>query len=265
MSSTCRSVAMGLAWMGLVPIAGAAAPSQVSPACSKASAVAAYESLPLAFEANAGQFDDAVRFLARGSGYTLWVTPGEAVLGLVEPGAAAPARILRVQLVGASDDTTLRGEDRRAGVVNHFTGSDPARWRTRVPTFAKVRYASAYPGIDLVYYGQKRALEYDFLVAPGADPSAIALRFRGAESTRIEEDGSLTVGVGGRDLRWKAPHAYQTIEGRRVDRRQRVPSRCRRLHDRVLRAGLRPQRAAGDRPGARLLDIPGRPGLRPWT
>ena len=108
MSSTCRSVAMGLAWMGLVPIAGAAAPSQVSPACSKASAVAAYESLPLAFEANAGQFDDAVRFLARGSGYTLWVTPGEAVLGLVEPGAAvtAPARILRVQLVGASDDTT---------------------------------------------------------------------------------------------------------------------------------------------------------------
>ena len=218
MSSTCRSVAMGLAWMGLVPIAGSAAPSQVAPACSKASAVAAYESLPLAFEANAGQFDDAVRFLARGNGYTLWVTPSEAVLGLVEPGAAATARarILRVQLVGASDDATLHGEDRRAGVVNHFSGNDPARWRTRVPTFAKVRYASAYPGIDLVYYGQKRALEYDFLVAPGADPSAIALRFSGAESTRIEEDGSLTLGVGGRHLRWKAPHAYQTIEGRRV-------------------------------------------------
>jgi hypothetical protein len=218
MSSTCRSVAMGLAWMGLVPIAAAAAPSQVSPACSKAPAVAAYESLPLAFEANAGQFDDAVRFLARGSGYTLWVTPSEAVLGLVEPGAAetARARIVRVQLVGASDDTTLHGEDRRAGVVNHFSGNDPARWRTRVPTFARVRYASAYPGIDLVYYGQQRSLEYDFVVAPGADPSAIALRFRGAESTRIEEDGSLTLGLGGRDLRWKAPHAYQTIEGRRV-------------------------------------------------
>ena len=218
MPSTCRSVVLGLAWMGLAPIAGSAAPSQVAPACSKASALAAYESLPLAFEANAGQFDDAVRFLARGSGYTLWVTPSEAVLGLVEPGAAAtaPARILRVQLVGTSDDTTLHGEERRAGVVNHFSGSDPARWRRHVPTFAKVRYASAYPGIDLVYYGQKRALEYDFVVAPGADPSAIVLRFRGAEKTRIEADGSLTLGLGGRDVRWKAPHAYQTIEGRRV-------------------------------------------------
>ena len=79
-----------------------------------------------------------------------------------------------------------------------------------------MRYASAYPGIDLVYYGRSARLEYDFVVAPGADPSAIALRFRGAESTRIEGDGSLTLGVGGRDLRWKAPHAYQTIEGRRV-------------------------------------------------
>ena len=215
MSSTCRPVVMGLALMGLAPIAGAV-PSQVSPACSKASAVTAHESLPLAFEANAGQFDDTVRFLARGSGYALWLTPREAVLGLVAPEAGERARMVRIQLVGANESASLHGEDRLAGVVNHFSGNDPARWRTRVPTFARVRFASVYPGIDLVYYGQKRALEYDFVVAPGSDPSVIALRFKGAESARVEEDGSLMLSVGGRDLRWKAPHVYQAIAGRRV-------------------------------------------------
>ena len=79
-----------------------------------------------------------------------------------------------------------------------------------------MRYESAYPGIDLVYYGQKRGLEYDFVVAPGADPSAISLRFTSADSARVEADGSLALGVGERGLRWKAPYAYQTIDGRRV-------------------------------------------------
>lgn len=212
MSSTRRPVAMGLALMGLASIAGAA-PSQVSPACSKASATSV--SLPLAFEANAGQFDDTVSFLARGSGYTLWLTPREAVLGLMAAEGAS-TRIVRMQLVGANDKASLHGEDRLAGVVNHYRGNDPARWRTRVPTFARVRSASAYPGIDLVYYGHKRALEYDFIVAPGADPSPIALRFSGADDVRIDADGSLMLGVGGRDVRWKAPHVYQTIDGQRV-------------------------------------------------
>jgi hypothetical protein len=213
-----RPALLGLVLIGFAPIAGAIAPSAASPSCSPASALAAHDSLPLAFEPNVGQFDETVSFLARGSGYTLWLTPREAVLGLVEPGTAAPARArtVRMQLVGASGTPSLQAEDRRAGVVNHFSGHDPGRWRTRVPTFGKVRYAAVYPGIDLVYYGQKRALEYDFVVAPGADPSAIALRFTGADSARVEADGSLALDVGGRDLRWKAPHAYQAIEGRRV-------------------------------------------------
>ena len=217
MLSKSRS-AFGLVLIAFAPVAGATSPSRVPSTCFNASTAAAYEGLPLAFEPNAGQLDDAVRFVARGSGYTLWLTPREAVLGLLEPGAAgaAHARIVRMQLLGASGTPTLRGEDRRAGVVNHFRGDDPSRWRTQVPTFGRVRYESAYPGIDLVYYGQKRSLEYDFVVAPGSDPSAIALRFTGADSARVEADGSLALGVGERGLRWKAPYAYQTIDGRRV-------------------------------------------------
>jgi hypothetical protein len=150
--------------------------------------VEAYGHLPLSFEANQGQTAAEVKFLARGSGYALFLTPTEAVLTLHKPtnkeagrlrpgsarqaplGPAEPPAIVRLKLVGANPNPTLEGMDELPGKVNYLRGNDPKQWRTNVPTYGKVRYAQAYPGIDLVYYGNPRQLEHDFVVAPGADP-----------------------------------------------------------------------------------------------
>jgi hypothetical protein len=196
-----------------------------APACTIAAETgSAHARLPLSFEANTGQYADDVRFLARGNGYALWLTPGEAVLSLAAPAQGARAgdavprqdHALRMQVVNANLEARTDGEERLPGVVNHYRGSDPARWRTGVPTFARVRYSSVYPGIDLVYYGREGRLEYDFEVGPGADPSLIALRFAGAGSLRLAEDGSLVLGIAGRELRWDAPALYQAVDGRHV-------------------------------------------------
>jgi hypothetical protein len=211
--------------MTALPIVAAAAAPETHGACRAAAHATgradahiaeSYGHLPLSFEANAGQYDDDVRFLARGGGYALWLTPREAVLALgpVQTDAAAPD-VLRMRVRGASTHALVTGEDRLAGVVNHFAGRDPSRWRTSVPTFAKVRYASVYPGVDLEYYGNQRQLEYDFVVAPGADPSVIAMEFPGAQDARIDADGSLVLGVAGREVRWNAPVAYQPVGGER--------------------------------------------------
>src|SRR5262249_39076737 len=154
--------------------------------------------LPMSFEANRGQLDARVDFLARGHGYALWLTPGEATLALrgqrgeqphapaaeqprrLEPprpgeaatdpaGLADPAAVLRMKLVGA-DPAAAAGLDELPGKANYFFGNDPAAWRTNVPTYGRVRYRDVYPGVDLVYYGNGGQLEYDFVVAPGADP-----------------------------------------------------------------------------------------------
>lgn len=206
MPSTRLTLVVSLALAPVAAVAGA------SPTCSKPAGVAAYAKRPLAFEPNAGQLDASVRYLARGRAYTLWLTPRGAALRL----SADASRLVHMELVRSNDAATLRGEDRLTGVVNDFRGDDPARWRTRIPTFGKVREASAYPGIDLVYYGREGTLEYDFVVAPAADPSVIALRFAGIDGARIEADGGLRLDADGRELRWRAPESYQTIEGRRV-------------------------------------------------
>ena len=154
-----------------------------------------YGKLPLSFEANQGQSDDQVKFLARGQGYGLFLTPTEAVLSLRAPRTQtlaaerrdrhAPSRcrpsaaVVRMRLVGANTHPELTGLDPLPGKSNYFIGDDPARWQRDVPNYARVKYAGVYPGIDLVYYGNQRQLEYDIVVAPGADPAAHRARLRG--------------------------------------------------------------------------------------
>ena len=116
----------------------------------------AYGQLPLIFEANAGQIDGEVKFLSRGRGYTLFLTPDEAVLALVK--APGDQTVLRMTLVGASPSPRVTGLEELPGKVNYFIGNDPAKWRTNVPTYAKVKYEAVYPGVDLVYYGNQREL-----------------------------------------------------------------------------------------------------------
>jgi hypothetical protein len=167
----------------------------------------AYGRLPLLFEANRGQTHDEVRFLSRGPGYSLYLTAGEAVLAL--PGPVA----LRMSLAGASAEAHVSGLEELAGKANYFIGRDPAKWRTNVPTYAKVEYRGVYPGIDLVYYGNQRQLEYDFIVAPGADPQRIVLDFKGVEKLEIDAQGDLVMHAAGGALRQHKPVIYQAIDG----------------------------------------------------
>jgi hypothetical protein len=188
-----------------------------------------YGRLPLSFEANQGQTDSRVKFLSRGSGYSLFLTQEEAVLALkkqgkrVSPGAKPASvhlakrstesqskAVLRMRLVGANASAALTGVDELPGKSNYFIGNDPGKWRTNVSTYARVKYAKVYPGVDLIYYGNQRQLEFDLVVQPGGDPNAVRLDFRTAvngkqTALRINEKGDLVVG----EVIFHKPVVYQ--------------------------------------------------------
>jgi len=172
-----------------------------------------YGKLPLQFEANRGQTHQDVRFLSRGAGYSLYLTAGEAVLLLSKPDADAKRVALRMSLVGAARKPVVTGVDELPGKVNYFVDKDPAKWRTNVPTYAKVHYSEVYPGVDLVYYGNQRQLEYDFVVAPGADPKKIVLSFKGADKLEIDAQGDLVLQAAGAAIRQHRPTIYQETDG----------------------------------------------------
>lgn len=175
-----------------------------------------YGRLPLSFEANQGQADPEVKFLSRGKGYALFLTSTEAVLVLRR--SARAGAVLRIELVGANRRPRVRGLQELPGRSHYFVGNDPERWRTAVPTYARVEYRDVYPGVDLVYYGtQRRRLEYDFVVAPGADPRAITLGFRGVARVEIDAQGDLALHSAGGQVRFHKPVAYQNVGGVRKD------------------------------------------------
>ena len=174
-------------------------------------------SLPLFFEPNQGQTAPQVKFLARGAGYGLFLTADEAVLRLQPSAASAqhsatrsqrePSSVIRMRLDGANSSARISGASPLPGKSNYFIGNDPSKWHHDIPQFARVQYEAVYPGIDLVYYGDQGRLEYDFRVAPGADPNQIALSFKGA-SARIYS-GDLLLATGQGDVRFHAPRIYQ--------------------------------------------------------
>lgn len=182
----------------------------------------AYGKLPMSFEKNAGQSSGEVDFIARGAGYTVFLTPGEAVLALKKRQVAdrphdpfanetAGGATIRMALVGASRGR-VAGEGELPGKANYIIGNESAKWKTGIPTFEKVRYAGVYPGIDIVYYGNQGRLEYDFIVAPGADPGAISLGFSGAR-VEIEQDGDLALAMSAGSVSMHRPHVYQEVDG----------------------------------------------------
>ncbi len=169
--------------------------------------------LPLSFEPNQGQADSRVKFLARGAGYGVFLTSNQAVLTLRSPDKSSS--VLSMQLAGVDPAATAAGTSQLPGKSNYFLGSDPAKWRRGVPQFARVRYQGVYPGVDLVYYGNQGELEYDFDVAPGADPSQIELRFQGQERTNLDGAGNLILASAGNEVRLKAPRIYQEFGAER--------------------------------------------------
>ena len=154
---------------------------------------------PLRFE-EAPRGDELIA-TARGRGYSLDVGADAATVSLGD-------RELRVELVGASRRKATY-EEPLFGVTNYLIGNDPSKWRIGVPGYRRVRYSGVYPGIDLLYYGAEGNFEYDFVVAPGADPSQIGVRFTGADDVRLDPTGDIVVDAGGREVRHKHPLIYQ--------------------------------------------------------
>ncbi len=178
----------------------------------------AYGKLPLAFEANRGQSDGRVQFLARGNGYALFLTGQETVLKLRPHEAesqSSKSAVIRMKLPGAKTSPKIVGLHPLPGKSNYFLGNDPNRWQTGVESFAQVKYEAVYPGVDLIWYGNQRQLEYDFVVAPGARTETIKIVFEGAQKLKLAEDGSLILRAEGRKARMLKPLAWQEIDGQR--------------------------------------------------
>jgi hypothetical protein len=182
-----------------------------------------YGNLPLSFEPNHGQTDPRVKFVSRAGNRTLWLTSDEAVLAvgrsprLIGPDTKqavaakenqnAPA-ILRMKFVGANAHPRIAGEAKQPGTVNYFAGKQNG-WRTKIPVYARVRYRSLYPGIDLLFYGNNRELEYDLVVSPGADPGRIKFGISGAENLHLDADGNLVLKTADGDVIQQKPRIYQ--------------------------------------------------------
>lgn len=173
---------------------------------------APYAAPPIRFERNDGQFASPVKFGSRVGNLRFFVTPQELVV--LTPSNQKSKDVLRMWLDGARSQAVVEGEGQLQGHTNYFRGNDRSQWRENVPSFAKATIREAYPGIDVVYYGNaSQQLEFDFVVAPGADPASVALRFSGAQP-RIDRSGDLILRRS-EDLRLARPIAYQQIDGRR--------------------------------------------------
>jgi hypothetical protein len=130
-------------------------------------------------------------------------------------GSRSSGGVLRMKLFGANATARVSGMEELEGKINYFIGKDPSKWRTNVPTYAKVRYEGIYSGVDLVYYGNQRKLEYDFIVAPGRNPRRIAFDIDGAQRIRRDSSGELVFKVGAGEIRWHRPVVYQEKDGAR--------------------------------------------------
>src|SRR5262245_563222 len=203
-----------------------------------------YSKLPLYFEANQGQTDSQVKFLLRSNRYTLFLTPTEAVLTLrnaegMADGRTRPTRndefknphlsviahqssfntetVLRMKLVDANLWPHVAGLEELPGKVNSFIGNHPTKWRTNIPTYAKVKYEDVYPGVDVIYYGNQRQLEHDFVVTAGVDPQVIMLEFEGANTLEVNSQGNLILHTVGGETLLQKPTVYQEVAGVRKE------------------------------------------------
>jgi hypothetical protein len=228
--------------------AAASATANLPRAKSDAKWIEAYGKLPLSFEQNLGQTAEEVRFVSHGTGYALFLTSQEAVISLPpsrpnnlsalhrmayfralrKARRAGRMTVLRMRLEGSNPAAQIAGIDLLPGKVNYFIGNNPKDWRTEVPSYARVKYAGIYPGVDLVFYGNQRHLEYDFVVAPGADPKVIELSLKGTQKVRVNSNGDLVLSVSGGQVVLQKPVIYQNVSGGRHE-----------IHGRYVLAGDR--------------------------
>lgn len=184
-----------------------------------------YGGLPLAFEPNIGQAPADINFVSRLPGQTVFLKDNEVEWLLAERSAAPsknghPSRYdfspIRVSFSGDARVPEILPLDLQTGESNYLRGSDPGRWQTHVPHYSRVVYRGIYAGIDVLFYGDGRHLEHDFVVAPGADYRRISLRVSGGKSVTLAKDGSAKITTSSGELRFGAPSIYQVSHGHRV-------------------------------------------------
>jgi hypothetical protein len=180
----------------------------------QAQSVKQFAQTPLSFEANAGQTDKRVEYLSRGAGYTVFLAPGEAVVRLKTAHGEGDAVRMELEGARAAKGEAEAGQETR---TNYLIGSRPENWRTGVANFGRVHYRNVWPGVDVVYYGNQRRLEHDFVVAPGAELSQVRMRLQGAQRIHVDTaNGDLVLEMaGGRSVRLEQPVSYQERDGRR--------------------------------------------------
>jgi len=207
---------MSKAWIGLgIVVAHCLNPSAGQSAEPFGSSMLEhYEHLPLAFEQNVGQAHSEAAFLARGPGYLIELAGGNVTVH-------GPSWHISLQFLAGNSTAGGRGLQRLPMQTSYFSGSAPAAWHTDISSFRQVAYRNIYPGIDVVYYGSRGQLEYDLVVAPGADWSQIRIAVEGPDGLRLDADGSIELDTGGENIRFRTPRAYQNFG----DGTREVPSR----------------------------------------
>ena len=185
---------------------------------STAAVTASYAQIPMSFEANMGQTAAQVHYLARGDGYTVFLTPDEAVVSLESTAASAQGSsgaVVQMQWEGAGTASPLVAQDPLSSTSNYLIGNDPSDWHTNVPNFGQVEEQGVYPGVNLTYHGDQQQLEYEFTIEPGTSPGVIRLAITGAESIALDAQGDLVLHTAAGDLEEPAPVLYQEIGGAR--------------------------------------------------
>ncbi len=187
---------------------------------NKVKLLQAYEKTPLNFEENTGQTNSQVKYLSRGNGYNLFLTANKATLSLKKTKKRLlnkeennTTMAVEMAILGAKPNANVVGEEEIPGKSSYFIGNDPSKWKTSVTNYKKVKYQEIYDGIDLVYYGNQRQLEYDFVVKPGATPEIIKLQFNGTDKVNIDNDGNLILKIANEEVIQHKPVIYQTING----------------------------------------------------
>jgi hypothetical protein len=220
------------------PASLASQPETVTPA-ARSRIQANYTALPLAFEKNQGQTDSQVQYMARGNGYILFLTANDAVFSLQSRSAESAAStlrrgavlhaknpgqrkaqqdstaVVRMRLAGGNSLAKVSASGQLPGKSNYFLGNDPSKWRTDVPHYARVSYQDVYPGVNLAFHGAQRETEFDFVVAPEANPAPIGFHFTGAQRIKTDDSGNLVISSAAGDVLLHKPVAYQEQNGAR--------------------------------------------------
>jgi len=178
------------------------------------------------FEKNLGQAEEPIAFISRRRGYTLYLLPNETILSLLQKNSrrdsVASRRVrqdesavgnMSIRLIGANPAPEMDGLEALSHRAHYFIGSEVGKWIKNVPSYRRVRYQDIYPGVDMICYSHQGELEFDFVLAPGADPNIISMSFDGIDDLQLDGEGQLHISLGAENLTMKAPAIYQEKTG----------------------------------------------------